>query len=67
MNEMNFSEGMALGRSMKGGLVDDWFILILLAILLGGSGRSDAEVTRKEFEELRAAVEAMRGGAAHAE
>ena len=67
MNEMNFSEGMALGRSMKGGLVDDWFILILLAILLGGSGRSDAEVTRKEFEELRAAVEQMRGGVAHAQ
>lgn len=67
MNEMNFSEGLALGRSMKGGLVDDWLILILFAILLGGSGRSDAEVTRKEFEELKAAVEAMRGGVAHAE
>lgn len=67
MNEMNFSEGMALGRSMKGGLVDDWFILILFAILLGESGRSDAEVTRKEFEDLKAAVEAMRGGVAHAE
>ena len=67
MNEMNFSEGMALGRSMKGGLVDDWFILIILAILLGGSGRSDAEVTRKEFEDLKASVEALRGGTSHVE
>ena len=67
MSEMNFSEGMALGRSMKGGLADDWLILMLFAILLGGSGRSDAEVTRKEFEELKAAVGAMRGGMSHAE
>lgn len=67
MNEMNFCEGLALGTSMKSGLADDWIILILLAILLGGCGRNNADVTRKEIEELKASVEDLKGGAKHDE
>lgn len=67
MNENNFAEGLALGRGMKGEWTDSWLMLVMLAIFLGGNDKSEAEVTRKEFDELKAAVEAMRGGVSHDE
>lgn len=69
MDEKNFSEGLALGfgNESRGGLANDWLSLILLTILLSPNKRSETEVTRKEFDELRAAVEALKGGTSHDE
>lgn len=67
MDEKNFAEGLAIGHGMKSGWGDDWFILILLAILLDRNGRSETEVTRKEFNDLKVAVEDLRGVVAHDE